>query len=264
MTRISITTTYFVRETLCILKRKAMIYMRRKKLLQFSIAVCLSIGLSACAASESSQAEEEIPDEEYEELVWPQEGLSALLPVPSESLGKIYVDTSTKFTAYLSDVSDESYQEYIQSCEEYGFNLDEWTIYGRFRAYDEAGNKVVLSIDYDDSVMRIDVIVPESTIKEQADEAFEQEAMDASSEEFQNMMDEYENFYTEYCNFLRSYTSNESDESDEKYSEYQSKEISCHSQLKELESLDLSDEKAEILTTSLNHIERLLELAEKQ
>jgi len=44
---------------------------------------------------------------------------------------------------------------------------------------------VVLSIDYDDSVMRIDVIVPESTIQEQADEAFEQEAMDASDEEFQ-------------------------------------------------------------------------------
>jgi hypothetical protein len=240
--------------------------MKIEKLVQFSLAVLLASGLGACSSTQSTQntIADAALEMEYGSIQWPSSGLGSMLPDPNAISGKIYSDTDTKFTAYVSDYSQDEYEDYIESCKECGFVWDEWTTADRFRAYDEAGDKVVLSLDSDDAVMRIDVIVypDEVMTKSESNSELEEKVTAFSADDFQEMMNDYEEFYTNYCNFMRSYSSSDSDESiEEKYQYYQNRKENLDEELVCLQNMELDEDKQQILNDSLSRIERLLELA---
>jgi hypothetical protein len=240
--------------------------MKIEKLVQFSLAVFLSAGMCACASTQSTQntIADAALEMEYGNIQWPDSGLGSMLPDPNAQAGKIYSDTDTKFTAYVSDYSLDQYENYIEACKECGFVWDEWTTSDRFRAYDEAGDKVVLSLDNDDSVMRIDVIVypDEVMTKSESNSELEQKVTAADTDAFTDIMNDYEEFYTNYCNFMRNYSSSENDESiEEKYQYYQTRKENLDEELACLQNMELAQDKQQILNDSLSRIERLLELA---
>ncbi len=65
------------------------------------------------------------------EIVFPQKGLSALLPVPKSNMGEIDNDSSTYLEIYVGELSLNDFNEYVDRCSDNGFNID-------YRRYDSS------------------------------------------------------------------------------------------------------------------------------
>ncbi len=188
--------------------------------------------------------------EQMNEFVWPTNGIGAMLPATTSTLGKITSDSSSTFRIQVGNTTIEEYNRYVKACEEKGFTMD----YDREEKYYRAKNieGYQLSLSYlGANHMEIAIEKPK---EEKSTQSVSQEANNTKtnppsndnqtnnkqntstnlvkenkegeiSKEFKAAMDSYEAFMEEYIDFMKKYTnSNGTDFSLlSEYSKYMSK-----------------------------------------
>lgn len=58
------------------------------------------------------------------EIVFPQSGLSTLLPTPKSNIGEIDNNSSTYIEIYIGELTLDDFNEYVDGCSDNGFNID--------------------------------------------------------------------------------------------------------------------------------------------
>ncbi len=81
-------------------------------------------------------------------LTWPEVGLATMVPTPKGSKGKIIGDSSVYFSAYVGEMTEKDYLNYVEECRKRGFVLDEVSWDGYFSAYHESDNGDAVTIQY--------------------------------------------------------------------------------------------------------------------
>lgn len=90
----------------------------------------------------------------FEEIIWPQVGLSTLIPKTNSKLGIIKDDDYNSFTMYVSSTSLDEFNLYVNSCVEVGFKDHYSKSEKSFSAYNS--DKVKLSVSYEGfNIMKI-------------------------------------------------------------------------------------------------------------
>jgi len=103
--------------------------------------------------------------EKYEDISWPTVGLATKLPKPKSNVGKIINDNSEKFYADISKTTKSDYNEYVNECQNKGFNIE----YTKEDSYYKAKNKdgYELFVKYEGAnVMNIEISIPEEEKEE--------------------------------------------------------------------------------------------------
>lgn len=182
-------------------------------------------------------------------ISWPSIGLATLIPVPDSNVGTIASNSSTCFTAYIGDTSEEDYRNYVNSCIELGFTVDFRdtgedfygnnvegielhlayqgfkTLYIYMKAPENYGSSDEENVvPTDESVEEeenteetVSTEVPETIeLTEEPETTETTKATEANSTsiraDFKKLMDDYEAFMDEYIAFMKKY--NESNGSD--------------------------------------------------
>ncbi len=98
--------------------------------------------------------------EELNEYLWPDRGLSSLLPQPNSKVGTINTESEYLFRITVAKTSIADYNQYVNACIEAGFAEDILLYEHKFRSENSEG--VVIEIDYDiNDVMEIAVYIPQ-------------------------------------------------------------------------------------------------------
>ena len=90
-----------------------------------------------------------------EKIEWENMVLGEMLPEPPNDRGEIFNNDSAELNIDVEDVTAKEHAEYIQSCKNMGFVIDEETSSGDFTAYNTAGYK--LQIDYLESLSEMGI-----------------------------------------------------------------------------------------------------------
>ena len=93
-----------------LMKRRMLIVSLVMTLLLSSVLV-----LGGCGCSGSDKKES---------LNWPTSNLASLLPKPSQSKGKVSMDSESYLSVDVYGVSKEDYKSYVEDCKEKGFTVD--------------------------------------------------------------------------------------------------------------------------------------------
>lgn len=91
-------------------------------------------------------------------LTWPTTGVAALVPTPKGEKGKIEAYGSWYFYAYVGNMTENDFLDYVEQCKQYGYTLNETSWNGFFSAdyRDDNGNSV--SVTYEGfNTIRIEV-----------------------------------------------------------------------------------------------------------
>ncbi len=75
-------------------------------------------------------------------FTWPNEGLAIKAPVPTSSVGTVWLNTQDWFSVYVGETLFEDYEEYIKRCVEYGFNQAVYEEEKLFEAKNENGDTI--------------------------------------------------------------------------------------------------------------------------
>ncbi|MCD7807807.1 MAG: hypothetical protein LUH02_00575 [Erysipelotrichaceae bacterium] len=192
---------------------------------------------------------------------WPTVGLATLLPEPKSNVGTIETDSSTSFTIYVGESTEDDISNYINECLEAGFDVD----YSRDNTSLRAENDAGLSLSIDDegfNIMYIHLYGDEdevnaalgkstSTSTDSSESSNSSTSSSSSSSnsssgistEFKEAMDSYEDFFDEYIAFMEKYA--ESDDSLSMladYSSYLSQYSETMQKMDAIDEDDLSDE----------------------
>lgn len=142
------------------------------------------------------------------DITWPSSGIGALLPVPPSLTGKVALDSSTRYSVYVSMDAD-AFSSYVDACIDAGFDVDYDRDDDYFTADDASGNSIDLSYEGFNTVhIEISAATPDdSTGETEAPETTDASSSESSSSDFRAMVDEYEDFMNEYCDFMEKYNS---------------------------------------------------------
>lgn len=158
-------------------------------------------------------------------ITWPTAGAGVLLPEPASTTGRIAVDSSSQFTAYIGETNADAYAAYVEACMSAGFSVDYDRGDDYFNADDASGNSLHLEHQGFDtmhiSLYAADLLEdaedagteePAPTQDPAAEEPTttpEPEASDTASagSDYRAMVDEWEAFMNEYCDFMETYNS---------------------------------------------------------
>ena len=171
----------------------------------------------------SSDDEMEIQLEEPVEMstiTWPTSAAGNKLPVPKSTTGKFFYEYDDNFSVYIGNTSKTDYAEYVNACQEKGFNVDYskgddyyyaennegWSISVCYEGY----NMISISIDppTDDN----DTNTSSTNSSTQTSSNQEKEPDNSGIDpDFKAAMDSYEAFMDEYVAFMKKYKANPSD-----------------------------------------------------
>ena len=114
--------------------------------------------------AETTEATKDATDDNSEDnpqddtLGWPESGLPEIVPKPKGRIDRVSNDSTLYFYAYVTDMTESDYEEYIELCRDYGFTLDEVTWDGYFSAYHESDNGDAVTVTYeDDNTIKIEI-----------------------------------------------------------------------------------------------------------
>lgn len=204
-----------------------------KKIFGLLLLVCVCVFVArGCGNSRNSQ-------KEYDELIWPDSELVSLLPMPESNVGRISLETVSRFSVYVGETSKQQYNDYVSACIDSGFNVD----YSRSDNYYSADNieGYSLSIHYQsEDTMYISINAPDETddievlsgteYSDNTENMTEDESVDGDTDaditeimpesevstssdnirpEFKEAMDSYEAFFDEYIAFMQKYTTSD-------------------------------------------------------
>lgn len=149
-------------------------------------------------------------------LIWPMSGPGAIAPAPKSTKGKTATDSSSTYSAYIGDTSEEEYIAYVDACITAGFNVDYSRGNDGFNAKNTDGASINVSFE-GFNTMKVTVYGPDDqTATEPAPAPSEPEpaepeatpSTDAGgngSSDFRAMADEYEAFMNQYVDFMKTY-----------------------------------------------------------
>ncbi len=151
-----------------------------------------------------------------EALAWPTSGPATLLPKPNTTMGRIELNSSETFGAYLGQMDSATYTAYVDECVAAGFDVD----FDRGDTYYAAqnGDGVKLRLEYRGaSVVWIKVESPQGVTaaenqeeQEPASDAQTDTGVESSaSADFRASMDSLEEFFNKYVDFMNSYDTND-------------------------------------------------------
>lgn len=80
-------------------------------------------------------------------FVWPDCEMADMIPIFETKQGKLISNTDTYFQISAYNVPEEEYEAYVEKCQIYGYNIDCVTADKSFRAFNDTGYEVVISLD---------------------------------------------------------------------------------------------------------------------
>lgn len=151
-------------------------------------------------------------------LVWPNYGLATLLPNPNKDKGSVGIDSSSQFTAFVGNMSQEEYGSYVDKCMEYGFNVGHSKGDKMFSAKDAVGNSLQLTYEgfntmsismyaakkVDDSASE-KATPSESAPPTESSEPVPEQSVEQTGSDYKSMMDDYEKYMDSYIAFMVKY-----------------------------------------------------------
>lgn len=96
------------------------------------------------------------------ELEWPVKGSSLFIPMPEFALGHIMQDDAKCFHAYVSELDEAQYKEYVSKCKKNNFDQKCEESINKFEGHDLLGNK--LTLEYDSEFKILEIII--NTVKD--------------------------------------------------------------------------------------------------
>lgn len=139
-----------------------------KKSLLKVIAVVLAFILVGCGSTKETNTETTV---ELPRLMWPQNELAELIPIPSSQFGEVELSIKDQISILVMQTSGEDYYAYVTNCAENGFNNVEIESTTEYKATNADGYRLALSYDGENE-MRIVVRQPLRKINITVDCAF--------------------------------------------------------------------------------------------
>ena len=210
---------------------------------------------------------------------WPNSDIAELLPEPKSKKGNLDLETSKGFLYYAANTTESDFDEYIYEVKKAGFNLNSNKSGNYFKAENEDGYTVEITLkDFD--IMLIDIDAPEEKEENKEKEKETEENKDKENNaveenkketeentirnDFKVAMDSYERFMDEYVSFMKKYTASNGTDlsllSD--YNTYMTKYIEMVESFEkwESENLNLAEEKY-YLEVQTRVTQKLLEIS---
>ena len=184
------------------------------------------------------------------DLIWPTIGLATIIPKPDSNKGKISIDSSSQFVAYVGEISYEEYNDYVQQCIKCGFDIDHSKSDEVYSAKLNDGTS--LRVEYEGfNTMYISMYASnesDSTESSKENESVsvgddaDVELVDGMRPAFKEALDSYEAFIDEYCEFMKKYMDNPTDLSLlNDYTEYMSKYADTMSKIDDLDDGNMNE-----------------------
>ena len=99
-------------------------------------------------------------EKEYPALQWPTTGYATLIPKPNSEFGNIETNKDNELIIYVGKMSKDDFNEYIKTCEENGFTIDELKDKEYFYAKNKDGYRLYVTYE-GNSVIKINMLEPE-------------------------------------------------------------------------------------------------------
>ena len=96
---------------------------------------------------------------EYKELSWPTSGYATFIPKPISTVGNIEKNNDNGFVVYVGDTDKEAFENYVKSCQEKGYTIDEDKRIDSFSAKNSDGYKLKVSYE-GNNVIKIEMDEP--------------------------------------------------------------------------------------------------------
>ncbi len=112
--------------------------------------------------------------EEKKVLSWPTTGLATKLPKPTSATGYVSYDSSSSFSAYITDTSKEDYEAYVNKCQSLGYTVDYTKSDYGYTAKDKNNYKIEVTYQGQDT-MYIHIEKVEETKEEPKEEPKKEE-----------------------------------------------------------------------------------------
>ncbi|MGN1114444.1 MAG: DUF6591 domain-containing protein [Oscillospiraceae bacterium] len=165
----------------------------------------------------------------FSEIQWPTSTVGSLIPEPKSLTGKFSYEHDDSFFVYIGNTTPEDYNEYVNECSDWGFNIkyDKGNDY--YYADDIDGNHIALKYQ-GNNIMSIEIKSADDNIIEEESSAettkkattakqttatkktttkkattTTKKASNKVSPEFKATMDSYEEFFDEYVEFMNNY-----------------------------------------------------------
>ncbi len=136
----------------------------RRRVLLVSLVMTLMLStvlvLGGCGCSGSDKKES---------LSWPTSNLASLLPKPSQSKGKVSMDSESYLNVEVYDVNKDDYKKYVENCKEKGFTVDYNSTDSSYSAKDQGGNTLMLYYSEKKEEMSISLTSASQVEKTKAD-----------------------------------------------------------------------------------------------
>lgn len=95
-----------------------------------------------------------------EKINWSNLILGEFIPVPASDVGEIITNTEDSLLVYISKISTEQFYDYIKSCKEKEFTVDEEQLTSSYTAFNKSGYKLSLYYTKSDKELSIDLEAP--------------------------------------------------------------------------------------------------------
>ena len=175
------------------------------------------------------------PPLKTETITWPTSGPASLLPKPASDKGSVSVNSSSQFTAKISNTSKDAYEAYTADVSSAGFNVDFSKSDTVYQASNADGAKVYIKYEgnnqmsisayaaKDSSSSSSTLKSDSSSSKSSSGDSSSSKSSDSSSvgskikdavsnatssavsADFKEMMDGYESIMNKYCDFMVKY-----------------------------------------------------------
>lgn len=214
-----------------------------KKACFIILVIILVIGVIGCGNKNGHNKDNGI--DKAEEYSMPNSAIGSMIPQPDSPYGKVIYESEDRFWIDVYDISGEQFENYIDTCKNFGFTVDYNKFDNYYSAKDEDGYSLSLTYNADEETLSISMNAPTDKSESQENEDTEntegtssqeepsseetiaskneepntsesedndnQELVDGMRPEFKEAMDSYEAFYDEYCNFMKKYAENPTD-----------------------------------------------------
>lgn len=155
---------------------------------------------------------------EMSEYQWPNSDLAKLVPVPKSNVGSISYENSKEFYIYVGNTSLDEYNDYINECQNSGFNVDYRKNDNIYEANDANGNRIYLSYegnnifsihvyaaDEEEAVETENNVEAENNLDNISDSSQSTDTSNSASGDFKALVDEYEAFFNKYVDICKRY-----------------------------------------------------------
>lgn len=94
------------------------------------------------------------------DLEWDKHSISSVLPAPKSMVGAYNYEREEEVEVVVSNISRADYDEYMNSCIDYGFNVDSEKKETSYESYDKNGNRIFLTHESGNNEMTITLYFP--------------------------------------------------------------------------------------------------------